>query len=125
VVYVVDSSNHVQQRDVQVGIEGSKLAEIKSGLNPGDRVIVGGQEKYQAGEEVSPELESTQASETVQESGGMIDMKGEENAASEDGGHAAAGPGPTINRPAENGPGKNEPRDHGSKAADQNPGGAR
>ena len=125
VVYVVDSSNHVQQRDVQVGIEGSKLAEIKSGLNPGDRVIVGGQEKYQAGEEVSPELEFTQASEMVQESGGMIDMKGEENAASEDGGHAAAGPGPTINRPAENGPGKNEPRDHGPKATDQNPGGAR
>ena len=64
-VYVLDASNHVHVRPVQVGIEGNKLAEIRSGLNPGDRVIVGGQEKYQEDEEVSSELENTQASETV------------------------------------------------------------
>ncbi len=64
---------------------GIKLAEIKSGLKPGDRVIVGGQDKYQEGEEVSPELENTQASETVQETGGMIDLKGDENIAGEAG----------------------------------------
>lgn len=74
-VYVLDSSNHVHIRSVQVGLEGSKLAEITSGLNPGDRVLTGGQEKYQEDEEVSPILASTPASETVQESGGMIDMK--------------------------------------------------
>ncbi len=54
VVYVLDGNNHVHVRPVQVGIEGSKLAEIKSGLNAGDRVIVGGQDKYQENEEVSP-----------------------------------------------------------------------
>jgi hypothetical protein len=85
VVYVVDAANHVHVRPVQVGIEGSKLAEIKSGLNAGDRVIVGGQDKYQENQEVSPELETTQASETVQETGGMIDLKGEEDIANEGG----------------------------------------
>jgi len=74
-VYVLDSSNHVHIRGVQVGLQGSKLAEITGGLNTGDRVLIGGQEKYQEGEEVSPILASTPASETVQESGGMIDLK--------------------------------------------------
>jgi RND family efflux transporter MFP subunit len=82
-VYVLDSSNRVHIRSVQVGLQGSKLAEIagglspgdRVGLSPGDRVLIGGQEKYQENEEVSPILAATPASETVQESGGMIDMK--------------------------------------------------
>lgn len=81
VVYAVDSSNHVHECPVEVGIQGTKLAEIRSGLHAGDRVIVGGQEKYQDGEEIDPEVQSTQASETIQETGGMIDLKGEESAA--------------------------------------------
>jgi RND family efflux transporter MFP subunit len=76
-VYVLDSSNHIHIRDVTVGLQGSKLAEITSGLNPGDRVVIGGQDKYQEGEEVSPLLTASPASETVQETGGMIDMKAE------------------------------------------------
>lgn len=78
-VYVLGSNNHVHIRNVEVGLEGSKLAEIKNGINPGDRVIVGGQEKYQDGEEVSPLVISAPPSETVQQSGGMIDMKAEAN----------------------------------------------
>ncbi len=74
-VYVLDGSNRVHIRSVQVGLQGSKLAEIAGGLNPGDRVLIGGQDKYQEGEEVSPLLTPEPASETVQESGGMIDMK--------------------------------------------------
>jgi len=85
VVYVLDGNNHVRIRPVQVGIEGSKLAEIRSGLNAGDRVIVGGQDKYQDNEEVSPEVDSTQASETYQETGGMIDLKGEDGMSGEPG----------------------------------------
>jgi len=77
-VYALDHDGHVQIRNVVVGLEGSKLAEIKSGIHPGDQVIMGGQEKYQAGEEVRPLLVSTPASETVQESGGMIDIKAEQ-----------------------------------------------
>ncbi len=76
-IYVLDGSNHIHIRNVTVGLEGSKLAEITSGLNPGDRVVVGGQDKYQEGEEVNPLLTASPASETVQETGGMIDMKAE------------------------------------------------
>jgi len=78
-VYVLDDSNRVQIRAVKIGLQGSKLAQITSGLNPGDRVVIGGQEKYQEGEEVSPLLTPEPPSETVQESGGMIDMKSEAN----------------------------------------------
>jgi RND family efflux transporter MFP subunit len=78
VVYALDDSNHVHVRPVQVGIEGSKLAEIKSGLQLGERVIVGGQEKYQDGEVVSPAVSETPASETEQETGGTIDLKADQ-----------------------------------------------
>lgn len=89
VVYTVDDSNRVHIRPVQVGIEGSKLAEIKSGLQPGERVIVGGQEKYQEGEEISPVMAQEPASETQQVTGGMIDMKAEEDSANQSGPDAA------------------------------------
>ncbi|HTX76144.1 MAG TPA: efflux RND transporter periplasmic adaptor subunit [Terracidiphilus sp.] len=79
VVYVLDSSNHVHVRQVAVGIEGQKLAEITSGLQPGDRVILGGQENYHEGEAVNPLMTEEPASETVHQTGGTIDMKAEEN----------------------------------------------
>ncbi len=82
-VYAVDSSHHIHIRPVQVGLEGSKLAEITSGVEPGDRVLIGGQDKYHEGEEVSAIVASTPASETVQESGGMIDMKADANGGSQ------------------------------------------
>lgn len=79
-VYTLDSANHVNIRSVQVGIQGSHLAEIRSGLAPGDRVIVGGQDKYQQDEAVSPLVENTPASETQQMTGGMIDLGAEAEA---------------------------------------------
>lgn len=104
VVYAVDSSNHVHECAVEVGIQGSKLAEIRSGLHGGDRVIVGGQEKYQENEEITPVVQETQASETVQETGGMIDLKGQEEAAEESspatsGASASDHAGATANQP--------------------------
>lgn len=77
--YVLDSENRVHIRKITVGLEGTKLAEIKSGISPGDRVLVGGQEKYQDGAEVNPLLTPSPASETTQETGGTIDMKGEDS----------------------------------------------
>ncbi len=76
-VYVLDAGNHIHVRRVQVGLEGSKLAQVTSGLNPGDRVVLGGQDKYQEDEVVNPIEAKEPASETVHESGGMIDMKSE------------------------------------------------
>jgi RND family efflux transporter MFP subunit len=78
VVYALDDTNHVHVRTVQIGIEGSKLAEVRSGLQPGDRVILGGQERYQEGEAVSPAVAQTPASETEQETGGTIDLKADD-----------------------------------------------
>ena len=52
-VYVLDGSSHVHIRNVIVGLQGSKLAEITSGLSPGDRVVIGGQDKYEENELVN------------------------------------------------------------------------
>ncbi|MGB6193175.1 MAG: efflux RND transporter periplasmic adaptor subunit [Terracidiphilus sp.] len=76
-VYTLDSANHVHIRSVQVGLEGSKLAQIVDGLEPGDLVLMGGQDKYAANEEVHPLITATPASETMEQAGGMIDMNAE------------------------------------------------
>lgn len=81
-VYVLDSGNRVHIRTVQVGLRGSRLVEIASGIAPGDRVIAGGQEKYSEGQQVAPIAIETSASEQVRDPGGMIDMKAEEEAQS-------------------------------------------
>jgi RND family efflux transporter MFP subunit len=119
-VYVVDASNHVHVRPVEVGIEGTKLAEIKNGLNPGDRVIIGGQEKYQENEEISPQLENTQASETIHDTGGMIDLKGEQNIADQAGtavderreGHAEVAGSGSKSAPGQRSPNQNSEGRH-------------
>ena len=79
-VYVVDGSNHVHIRNVQVGLEGNQLAEITNGLAAGERVILAAQSKYAENEVVTPVLEKTPASETAPKSGGMIDMNAESSA---------------------------------------------
>lgn len=66
-VLVVDNQNRVEQRAVQLGLQGSALVEIKSGLAEGDRVIVGGQANYHSGEIVRPRL---QAASTDDSGGG-------------------------------------------------------
>lgn len=53
-VLVVDAQNHVETRNVTTGIKSPTRIEILSGLNAGDRVITGGQSKYQNGEKVRP-----------------------------------------------------------------------
>ncbi len=77
-VYSLDESNRVRVRNVEVGIRGSRLVEIKSGLQPGDRVIIAAQDSYTEGEQVSPILAQTQSSEVMRESGGVIDMNAEQ-----------------------------------------------
>ena len=54
-VMLVDSSNSVVKRPVGLGIAGSNDQEITSGLQPGDRVIIGGTSALQIGEKVSPQ----------------------------------------------------------------------
>lgn len=79
-VYALNSRNHVHVRDVEVGLRGNQLVEIKSGLEAGDRVILGAQGKYAEGEAVTPVVAETPASETAPQSGGVIDMSGGQGA---------------------------------------------
>jgi RND family efflux transporter MFP subunit len=53
-VLMVDATNHVEKRNVTLGIQTSNRVEITSGLQAGDNVIASGQTGYQPGEVVSP-----------------------------------------------------------------------
>jgi RND family efflux transporter MFP subunit len=57
-VMLVDASNHVQRRTVQVGISTANRAEILSGLQTGDKVIATNLSSYQAGELVQPRIDT-------------------------------------------------------------------
>lgn len=58
-VFVVDASNHLQKREVTLGIQDLSRQEITSGLSPGDQVVTVGQSSLQSGEPVRPRLTST------------------------------------------------------------------
>lgn len=76
-VLVVDSQNKVHRRTVELGIQGSLLAEVKSGLEQGDRVVLGGAARYEDGETVTPRLEPQPADDVMHEEGGMTDAASE------------------------------------------------
>ena len=53
-VLVVDSTHHVEKRNVTVGIESANRLEVLSGLREGETVIASGQDNYEVGEAVTP-----------------------------------------------------------------------
>ncbi len=53
-VLVVDGTNHVQKRNVTIGIQTANRFQITSGLQAGEQVIASGQTNYQSGEAVTP-----------------------------------------------------------------------
>jgi len=53
-VLMVDGNNHVQRRDITLGIQTADRTEVVSGLNAGDQVIASGQSTYQVGQVVTP-----------------------------------------------------------------------
>ncbi len=55
-VLVVTPEGKVEHRDVTKGMEGNNRIELLSGLNPGEFVVVSGQDNYRAGEHVRPEV---------------------------------------------------------------------
>ncbi len=69
-VLIVDHQNHVQTRNLTLGLQGSNLVEVKNGLAEGDRVITGGQSNYQVGETVKPRLEQLPAFDVNEEKSG-------------------------------------------------------
>jgi RND family efflux transporter MFP subunit len=55
-VLVVDSSQHLQKRNVKLGLESATDYEILSGLHEGDLVVFGEQDQYKAGQLVQPNV---------------------------------------------------------------------
>ena len=76
-VLVVDSQNRIHQRAVVLGIQGSLLAEVKSGLEQGDRVVLGNAARYRDGETITPRIEPQPANDVMHEEGGMTDESGQ------------------------------------------------
>jgi len=53
-VLLVNSQNHVEERQIQTGFESPDRVQVLSGLNEGDRVIVGNLGEYRNGQHVDP-----------------------------------------------------------------------
>jgi multidrug efflux pump subunit AcrA (membrane-fusion protein) len=75
-VLVVDGQNHVHRRAVTLGIQGSLLAEVRSGVQENDRVVLGNAARYKDGETITPRLEPQPANDVMHEEGGMTDEGG-------------------------------------------------
>jgi len=58
-VLLIDRQNKLEERSVQVGVETSNEAEILSGLNEGDLVVVGNRSQLQPGMTVHPKTISS------------------------------------------------------------------
>jgi multidrug efflux pump subunit AcrA (membrane-fusion protein) len=54
-VFVVDMNNRVQSRSVTIGLQGANEAEVLTGLNEGDRIVVSDRSGLKAGAEVRPQ----------------------------------------------------------------------
>jgi RND family efflux transporter MFP subunit len=53
-VLLVNSQDVIEERKVQLGLQGSTRVEVLSGLSDGERVVVGSRNEYRAGLKVTP-----------------------------------------------------------------------
>jgi RND family efflux transporter MFP subunit len=53
-VLVVNAQNRLEERRVQLGLESNNRVEVLSGLNEGDRVVIGSRSEYRVGDQVEP-----------------------------------------------------------------------
>ena len=53
-VLLVTAENTLEERKVTLGIQGKSRVEVVSGLNEGDRVVIGNRSQFRAGEKVQP-----------------------------------------------------------------------
>jgi multidrug efflux pump subunit AcrA (membrane-fusion protein) len=72
-VLVVDDQNRARRRDIVLGIQGSLLAEVRSGLRQNDRVVLGNAARYKDGEQITPRIEQQPANDVMHEEGGVTD----------------------------------------------------
>jgi RND family efflux transporter MFP subunit len=59
-VMIVDSTNHLEKRQVTLGIQAASYVEILEGVKDGEMVIYGEQDQYQPGMLVKPQLTQPQ-----------------------------------------------------------------
>jgi RND family efflux transporter MFP subunit len=72
-VLVLDAQNRIARRSVVLGLQGSLLTEVRSGLQQGDRVVLGNAARYKDGEQVTPRMQPRPANDVMHEEGGMTD----------------------------------------------------
>ena len=77
-VVTLDSQNRAQLRQVKLGVQGSVLVEVVSGLEQGDRVVLGTPDKYSPGKRVTPLPRQEPANDIMQQEGGMTDPQTED-----------------------------------------------
>jgi membrane fusion protein (multidrug efflux system) len=53
-VLAVNVENVVEERKVRLGVEDSTRVEVLSGLNEGERVIIGNRSEYHNGQKIQP-----------------------------------------------------------------------
>ena len=53
-VLIVTPQNMVEERKVRLGLEGKARVEVVSGLEEGDRVVIGNRSQFRSGEKVQP-----------------------------------------------------------------------
>jgi membrane fusion protein (multidrug efflux system) len=72
-LFVLDENNCAQQRTVQLGIRGSTLVEVTSGVQPGDRVLLGDASRFHNGERVTPHAQAEPTNDIMHQEGGVTD----------------------------------------------------
>jgi RND family efflux transporter MFP subunit len=77
---VATTDNTLESRKIQVGLRGALLVQIVSGLEQGDRVVLGASGELHAGERVTPRLQPEAASDVMHEEGGMTDEQSAQGA---------------------------------------------
>jgi RND family efflux transporter MFP subunit len=54
-VMVVNAQNRLEERHIQLGLEGADQIEVVSGLQPGERVVIGSRGEFHPGDPVVPQ----------------------------------------------------------------------
>lgn len=73
VVLVLNAKNQAEQRSVALGLRGSTLVEVTSGLQAGDRVLLGDASRFHEGEQVTPQAQQEPADDVMHQEGGVTD----------------------------------------------------
>jgi RND family efflux transporter MFP subunit len=55
-VLVVNAQDRIEERKVQLGLEGANQVEVVSGLAPNERVVVGSRSEFRPGDLVAPKV---------------------------------------------------------------------